>query len=286
MKQTSVHPALRFDVPSSIQKGVPLKSIMSGELIRLIGESLRAVSSQFNQRDFVAEASQGLDSLELNQRGQQIGHAIARYLPPSIHEAAPILIASFGPELAKTGGNGLAPFFYYPHAFYIADHGIDDFEQGMQANYEITKRISAEFSIRPYLVRYRDRCLAQLLEWASDPNPHVRRLVSEGTRPRLPWAMRLREFQQNPQFTLPLLELLKDDQELYVRRSVANHLGNILKDHPETGFTTCERWLQEFTRKKTPLEQADVRKWIVCHAVRHPAKHGEARAVRIRTAVK
>jgi len=108
----------------------------------------------------------------------------------------------------------------------------------------------------------------------------VRRLVSEGTRPRLPWAMRLPEFQENPQISLPLLELLKDDPELYVRRSVANHLGDIAKDHPDVVFDVCEAWLDEVG--KTDDAKARHRKWIVRHAVRHPAKKHNRRAREIR----
>lgn len=124
-------------------------------------------------------------------------------------------------------------------------------------------------------------CLTLLQRWATDPNPHVRRLVSEGTRPRLPWAMRLPEFQEeNPGLSLPLLEALKDDSELYVRRSVANHLGDIAKDHPDVTFARCEAWLAELEGVGEPA--AGNRKWIVRHAVRHPAQKGNPRALALR----
>ncbi len=280
------HPAQRFDAPNTILHGVPLKELFNGDLIRLIGESLVDVWPEFDRRRFQRRAATGLDELELNPRGRHIGLAMAEQLPQPFAVACEVLLRSFGPELTQTEGNGLAPFFYLPHAYVITEFGLDDFENGMLANYELTKRFSAEFSIRPFLVTYRDECLARLMTWTGDPNPHVRRLVSEGTRPRLPWAMRLKEFQANPRFTLRLLERLKDDPESYVRRSVANHLGDILKDHPDIGFEICERWLNEVRAKSVAHERVATRRWIVRHAVRLPAKKGDTQAVSLRAAAK
>ena len=102
---------------------------------------------------------------------------------------------------------------------------------------------------------------------------HVRRLVSEGTRPRLPWAPRLREFQKQPGPVLALLELLKDDSERYVQRSVANNLNDIAKDHPALAFEICARWVEDASPE---------RRWLIRHAVRHPARKGVRAALRLR----
>lgn len=283
-KQTSTkeHPSQQFQAPDAILQGVPLKDLMGHDLIRLIAESFNGIMRAFDQQKFERTASDGLEALELSQRARQIGLAVAEQLPQSFAEACPLLLASFGPELTRTEGNGLATFFYLPHSHVIMERGLADFENGMRANYELTRRFTAEFSIRPFLTRYPDQSLKLLKSWTEDPNAHVRRLVSEGTRPRLPWAGRLREFQQNPQRMLPLLDLLKDDPELYVRRSVANHLADILKDHPDVIYEICERWLKEITKKSTPPETAKTRKWMIRHAVRLPAKKGDARALEIR----
>ena len=147
----------------------------------------------------------------------------------------------------------------------------------MLAQYEITRRFSAEFSIRPFLIRWQDRTLARLMEWTSDPDPHVRRLCSEGSRSRLPWAMRIPAFIQDPRPTLPILERLKDDPEEYVRRSVANHVGDIAKDHPTVAFELCERWAKGASEEL---------KWVIRHAVRHPAKKGVKEALRLREIAK
>lgn len=274
------HPAQRFIAPSSIQTGVPLKELMGGKLIGLIGESLAEVMPSFDVKRFRVRASRGLDKLELKERALNIAHAMAEQMPADFTELAPLLIKSLGPTLPATDGNGLAPFFYFPHTHLIAAYGVAHFDTGMAANYEITKRFTAEFSIRPFLIQHRSQCLKLLKRWAKDSDAHVRRLVSEGTRPRLPWAMRLPEFQENPQLSLPLLEILKDDPELYVRRSVANHLGDIAKDHLDLVFDVCESWLDELDGADD--SKAENRRWIVRHAVRHPAKKGDRRAIQIR----
>lgn len=276
-----LHPSQRFVAPRAIQHGVPLKQLMDRKLVALIGESLAGVVPGFNERRFRARAMRNLDAHELKERASIIAEAMAEQLPASFDDLAPLLIRSLGPPLQRTEGNGLAPFFYYPHTQLIVARGVTHFESGMKANYELTKRFTAEFSIRPLLIEHRSRCLKVLKQWANDDNTHVRRLVSEGTRPRLPWAMRLPEFQANPNLSLPLLEMLKDDPEQYVRRSVANHLGDIAKDHLEVALDVCEEWIRELKRSKASAHMKN-RLWIVRHALRHPAKKGNARAITIR----
>lgn len=275
------HPIERFSAPGSIQTGVPLKSIINGKLIDLIGESFKAVEPNFNTRRFKTYAKKRLEALELKERAAHIADALQRELPEDFAEGAEIVIRSFGPELEVTQDYGLQPFFYLPHAELISRYGTAHFEVGMRANYELTKRFTAEFSIRSYIVEHREKSLRRLKKWAKDPNPHVRRLASEGSRPRLPWAMRLKEIDANPGLTLPLLERLKDDSELYVRRSVANHLGDIGKANLHVLLSTCETWLDEANAMKD-RGSAKNRRWIIRHALRHPAKKGHEGATALR----
>lgn len=281
MSDSKIHPAQRFVAPASIQRGTPLKELMNGKLISLIGQSLVDVVPNFDQKRFQARAVRGLKTLELKDRAHHIAQTMLEQMPANFEEISPLLIRSLGPPLDKTEGNGLAPFFYLPHIQLIAAQGVTHFESGMTANYEITKRFTAEFSIRPFLMEHRVQCLEMLAGWVKDSNAHVRRLVSEGTRPRLPWAMRLPEIQENPNLSLPLLEALKDDSELYVRRSVANHLGDIAKDHLDLALEVCERWLDEVNESEDATLMAN-RRWIVRHALRHPAKKDNAKAVQLR----
>ena len=122
-------------------------------------------------------------------------------------------------------------------------------------------------------MKHQERTLSRLKEWVSDPDPHVRRLCSEGSRPRLPWAPRIPAFVEDPSPILTILESLKSDQSSYVRRSVANNLGDIAKDHPDLVFEICESWLSDATKEV---------KWVIRHALRHPAKSGNKIAIQLR----
>lgn len=278
------HPIHRFDAPKSIQTGTPLKEIINEHLVRLIGESLTEVYPDFDLDSFEHQAIRNLNILELKDRAKHIAGAMAAQLPNRFDETAEILISSLGPELRTTENYGLQPFFYLPHAELIAQNYRNNFTSGMRANYELTKRFTAEFSIRTYIIEYPRQALDLLEKWCDDANPHVRRLVSEGSRPRLPWAMRLKEIDKKPNLTLPLLEKLKDDSELYVRRSVANHLGDLAKDNLETILETCGRWLNE----SDSLDEKGCknRRWIIRHALRHPAKKNVQAAKELRLAAK
>jgi 3-methyladenine DNA glycosylase AlkC len=249
-----------------------LKNQFGPEIPRAIAATIVALHPPFDDAAFMREALHGYEPLGLMQRGRQIAHVLRRYLPQDYGAAAEILIASLGPKLDATESWGMAPFQYLPYSFFIAEFGLEHFELSMRAQYELTQRFSAEFSIRPYLERYREATLARLEQWAGDPSAHVRRLVSEGTRPRLPWASRLREFQEDPRPVLALLELLKDDPALYVRRSVANNLNDIGKDHPEVLAETASRWLHGASEQ---------RRWLVRHALRSAVKRGEAGALAV-----
>lgn len=281
---SSKHPAERFSAPANMEAGVPLQDMFDRRAVALLGESFAAVAPGFDARAFARRANSGLDGLPLMARADHLADALFAQLPPDFDDAAPLLIAALGPELTATERNGLRVFFYLPHVRLIARHGVSRWDAGMRANHEVTRRFSAEFSIRPFLEAQQQKTLARLLAWTRDPNPHVRRLCSEGTRPRLPWASRLPALQRDPLLALPILEALRDDDELYVRRSVANHLGDLAKDHPQFVFERCERWLTEANR--LPAARRAARHWLIRHAVRHPAKAGVRAAVALRTAAR
>lgn len=271
--------------PNSMQKGIPLKNLLGLEAIDCLAHNILLVYPQFDRESFYRDASNDLEPLGILERGKKLARTLRLYLPRKYATAIEIILASLTPPLTRTDTLGLAVFFYLPHVSFIAEYGWefeendghDPFLVSMRAQYELTKRFSAEFSMRPFLIKQQERTLLQLLEWTSDPDPHVRRLCSESTRPRLPWAARIPAFIANPTSALPILEALKNDQDLYVRRSVANHLGDIAKDHPEFVFTICERWLTEATNEV---------KWLIRHALRHPAKKENKTALQLRAAAK
>lgn len=163
-----------------------LKHFFNEPLVGSIAAELRRVHAPLHERAFIDACMVGLDGLELTARAWHIAAVMHDYLPRPFPAAAQVLVASLGPELVGTDGFGLAPFRYLPHVFFVRKYGLDDFEPAMRAQYELTKRFSAESSIRIFLVRHPEETYARLREWARDGNVHVRRLVSEGTRPRLP----------------------------------------------------------------------------------------------------
>jgi 3-methyladenine DNA glycosylase AlkC len=257
---------------------LPLGPLVASQLKDQFGESvpraiaamIRAVHADFAHDDFLADVRRGYAPLSLTQRGFHIAAALRKHLPQEYPRAVRILVESASQPHDHRASGGMAAFLYMPHLFFISQHGLDHFEESMHAQHSLTQRFTAEFSVRAYLEKHPERTLALLREWTRDPSEHVRRLVSEGTRPRLPWAPRLRAFQQDPRPVLELLELLKDDPSLYVRRSVANNLNDIGKDHPELLVATAKRWLVDATPE---------RRWIVNHALRSAIKRADAGAL-------
>ena len=251
-----------------------LKAFFSPALVRRLAGDIERVHPSFPSRAFVRDATRGLETKELLDRGKHITQALEKHLPASYPDAVDILLRSLGPEHATNEliGVGMAPFYYLPHTHYVATRGLDHFELSMRAQYELTKRFSAESSIRPFIAADPERTLATLRQWTSDPNAHVRRLVSEGTRLRLPWAMRVPWLDANAERVLELLELLKDDPAPLVRRSVANNLNDLGKVCPALLTRTCGAWLDAATPERRALVE---------HALRSAVKRGDASALRL-----
>jgi 3-methyladenine DNA glycosylase AlkC len=252
--------------------GEPLKTFFSSALVRRLARDIARVHSGFQVRAFTNDACRGLDGLELLGRARHIADALGRHLPKSYPEAIEILLRSLGPEHATDEliGVGMAPFFYLPHTMCVAERGLEHFDLSMRAQYELTKRFSAERSIRPYITRDPERAMAFLQAWTADRNPHVRRLASEGSRLRLPWAPRVPWLDQNPERMLALLELLKDDPSTMVRRSVANNLNDLGKVRPDLLIRTAANWLKNASPE---------RRILVEHALRSAVKRGDANAL-------
>lgn len=243
--------------------GEPLKDQLGEPEIRRLAAGFVA-AGPFDTEAFVATALDGLDALALKARVAHLASAVRAHLPDDYREALARVLASLPPPSDTTEGLTVG-FERWALCHFVEAFGVHDPEASLPALKELTKHFSAEFAIRPFLREDPRATLALFHAWTTDPSPHVRRLVSEGTRPRLPWGMRLRQFQADPSLALPLLERLKDDPEPYVRRSVANHLGDIAKDHPELAAEVGARWLEG---------ASDDRAWVVRHGLRHLLKQG------------
>lgn len=263
---------LDTDQIRSIRMAEPLKNSFGADVPRRLADMLVASEPTFDGAGFVDQCLEDYESMELTERARHIAGALADHLPIDRRRALAVIVDSLGPEIEGTELKGMDGFLYLPFVFFVADHGLDHFQEAMHAQYELTKRFTAEFSIRAFLVEYPDRTLSRLRDWAADPNVHVRRLVSEGSRPRLPWAPRLKSFQVDPLPVVELLELLKDDPEEYVRRSVANNLNDIAKDHPDVVIDTARRWWSDATPE---------RKRLVRHGLRTLIKQGHPEALAV-----
>jgi 3-methyladenine DNA glycosylase AlkC len=253
----------------------PLKHFFNARLVRELAADLERAHGEFDAKGFIRAGTRDLEDHELLGRAAHIAEALRTHLPEDFPAAARVLTKSLRARPAAAEAEGLSsmsPFRYMPHTILVARHGLSHFEESMALQYELTQRFTAEFSIREFLEAHPERTLKRLRIWARDKNMHVRRLVSEGTRPRLPWAKRLREFQRDPSPVLELLELLKDDPERYVQRSVANNLNDIGKDHPGRLVQVCKAWLPG---------AGEGRAYIVRHALRSLVKQGDGAALKL-----
>ena len=255
----------------------PFKNLINADLVRACGEHLQRHWRDFDRRTFERQALAGLDALEMKARAMQIADALEATLPEDFDRAAGLIEAALAPpattdELAfRSTDAGLAGWIGWPLGEFIARRGQAEPERGLLALRELTQRFTSEFAVRPFLVNHFVFTLSQLQRWSSDPNPHVRRWTSEGSRPRLPWGLQIRSLIADPSPTLPLLHALQDDPSPYVRRSVANHLNDIAKDHP--GLVAD--WLEQHLPKAPPERVALLR-----HASRTLVKRGDRRVLK------
>ena len=225
----------------------------------------------FDRKKFVRLASRDLGALEFSQRVQQFSDALRATLPETLPEALAVLTESLPSPMpdceATTDG-----WLQWPLGQFIADRGLDHFEASMTAMIELTQRFSSEFAVRPFVAECPEAIFPRLLELTQHPSPHVRRWCSEGVRPRLPWGKKLRALVEDPSPIWPILEALKDDEELYVRRSVANCLNDIAKDHPALVVARCKAW------SRRGHEHRD---WVIRRALRTLIKNGDPGALAV-----
>lgn len=203
----------------------------------------------------------GLDTLSIMERVRHIADALYRALPTD-YPAALDIIGAMAPRLTHA-------FQAVAMTEYVARYGLGDFDRSMTALADLTRFGTAEFAIRPFLAADTDRALATMTRWTASDDEHVRRLASEGCRPRLPWAGRVPALKVDPTRGAPILEALKADSSLYVRKSVANHLNDIAKDRPDWLLDRLAGWPNDDPHTV----------WIIRHALRTLIKQGEPRAL-------
>lgn len=239
------------------------------ESAEILGKTIVESYPDFDLAGYVKEVEAEVEGLELKDRVMKMTVALRKRLPDDYKHAVQILVDSLGAEIEGDDGMFTEGWYLMPVARFVEEYGLHDWQTSLDALNQITRRHTSEYAIRPFIEQHYGDVMPILGEWVHSPSHHVRRLVSEGTRPRLPWAKKLQMFIDDPRPALALLEPLRSDESLYVRKSVANHLNDISKDHPELVLDTVERWLQE-----SPTEHT---RWIVKRGLRTLTKLDDPR---------
>jgi 3-methyladenine DNA glycosylase AlkC len=239
----------------------PLKEMFNKQFFEKLAKEFQSVQKTFEAKQFVSDAMSGIGEMELNARMRNTSLILKKHLPQNF-ETSVELMKRVIPNMKAGYANLVFPDF-------VGLYGRDDIEFSLDALKYFTCFGSSEFAIREFLKLDFDTTISKMQQWASDSNHHVRRLASEGSRPRLPWSFKLDRVISNPDVTFPILEKLKDDAELYVRKSVANHLNDISKDNPDFVLTVIKNWKgnSEYTN------------WIIKHGSRTLLKKGNKTAL-------
>lgn len=241
----------------------PLKEMFNRAYYKKLANVIQQAHKHFHQERFFNDVTKDLDSLALNQRLRKTSVILREYLPRDFKKAVQVLEKA-APAM-PTGYTALV----FPD--FVGQYGKNDLAFSLDALKFFTCFGSSEFAVREFLTTDLPATLKTMNKWAEDDNCHVRRLASEGSRPRLPWSFRLEQIVKKPQLTQSILDRLKTDEQLYVRKSVANHLNDIGKDNPDYMLKLVGGWNQEHQHTR----------WIIKHACRTLIKKGDPEALRI-----
>lgn len=243
-----------------------LKNMVDREVVEDLAGRIAQVEPDFDGAGFVADLMDVLPDLELKGRIEAIARHIAAALPDDYRTALEIVV-----EVAKAEPP-IAGFAAWPLCTFVEIFGVDDPAASLPAMEPLTRRASCEFAIRPFLESHWEAAYARLTAFTASDDEAVRRLPSEGTRPRLPWGMRVPRLIEDPEPGLALLERLRADPSETVRRSVANHLNDVAKDHPDLVVTTIRSWI---------AEEPTINRRMVAHALRTLVKVGHKGALEV-----
>lgn len=239
------------------EKGIT--QYVGANLAELLSNKILLAYEDFNKKDYFTAINENCNNLGYSQRIALHAEQLHRNLPKDFKQAAKLLISILGEENKNETGMFSEFYWVMPIGKYIEKYGLDHFEESMVAIEEITKRNTGEYAIRPFIRKYPKATLRKMTEWAKSDNFHLRRLASEGLRPKLPWATKLETFLDNPEPVYAILEILKKDEVMFVKKSVANHLTDWLKVNKEPTVELLKRW-RVSENKNT--------KWIIKRATR------------------
>ena len=251
----------------------PFKNMYNEQFFDRFSIDLKLVIKDFDAREFVSQIMDNeWENRELKQRCMHITTILKKFLPADYKEAITKIlelldyVKNTQPDFSKIDDTKFGLTLEYGPVLdnYVEQYGLDDYETSVKAIEKITQFTSCEFSVHPFIIKYPDKMMQQMLVWSKHEHWGVRRLASEGCRPRLPWAMALPNLKENPAPIIPILENLKNDPARFVRLSVANNLNDIAKDNPQTVIDLVKRWQGE-------SKEVD---WIIKHGSRTLLKQG------------
>lgn len=229
----------KFEVMAESTK---ITDVFDASLANLLGDKIRLNHPVFDSSSFTEYTSQNVPGKTYTQRVEIIADGLRRFLPEDYLEALGLLLMILGPENPEETGMFSNYYWILPIGKFVEKYGLGNLSESLDAIEEITKRNTGEYAIRPYIRCYPQESLERILIWSKSDNFHLRRLASEGLRPKLPWATKLDTFIENPQPVFEILEVLKEDNIKYVQKSVANHLTDYLKVNPEPTRELIKNW--------------------------------------------
>ncbi|PGM57615.1 DNA alkylation repair protein [Bacillus sp. AFS053548] len=242
-----------------------LKDLYNYDLISKIANEISIVYTDFNRETFMNKVfNESWEEKTLKERMRHITICLGETLPNKYEKSIEILSS-----ILENFPKGQLSSIFFPD--FVEVYGLDHWEKSIESLELFTKHSTSEFAVRPFIVQDQERMMTQMLKWSTHPDEHVRRLASEGCRPKLPWGMVLKSLKKDPTPILPILENLKEDESLYVRKSVANNLNDISKDHPTLVLKIAKEW-----SGKNPHTN-----WIIKHACRTLLKKGNIEALTI-----
>lgn len=236
------------------------KDYYGGQGARVLGDKIAEVYPGFDKAGFVKFITKETRGLTFLARQDVYVRAFDQFLPKSFKAKIKLFTKILGPELETETGMFKEGWWLWPVGRYIEINGLTDLEESLAFIYELTKRFTGEFAIRPLLETKPKKVLAVLKKWSKDKNVHVRRLASEALRPRLPWATRNKVFKENFEASFVILDNLKNSPEKFVQKSVGNNLNDLFKEDPILAKKIITKW-----DKKNKTEATA---WILKHGLR------------------
>jgi len=231
-------------------------------LAELLSQKITTVYPPFDAPSYIQCISEKCRDKSYTQRIELHADELKNNLPSNYKKALKILVNILGPENPEE--TGMFKFYYWimPIGKFVEKYGLNNYRISLKAIEEITKRNTGEYAIRPYIRKYPVKTLAQMQRWAQSENFHLRRLASEGLRPKLPWAPKLDTFIDQPKEVFEILELLKEDERKFVQKSVANHLTDYIKVNPDPTWKLIEEWKKSMNKNTAWIVRRAIRKYV------------------------